>query len=80
MNSFLYNGVELISDSCIPEKLEKHRQERKWARRVMFERFRRFDIQYGDYVLQFNGKFYANPAVFQRIKAAIEAQEQPHVE
>lgn len=61
MTQLLFNGIHIFENWAIPEFKESGRRERKWARRVKFERFRRFDYTYERAVVKFGDKFFAHP-------------------
>lgn len=62
-----FSGMQLIVDPCMPKTKEVHRQERKWAHRVMFERWRRFNVKHGPVVYFFEGKVVCHPSVVEMI-------------
>lgn len=66
------SGLQLIAVPYMEEKKVSHRQERKWARRVMYQRARRFDYTYADRVIRMGNQLCAHPAVIERINRAIE--------
>lgn len=60
MIAFL-SGIRVHESAMIPEFQESHRQERKWANRVKYQRYRRFDIEQGRVVISMNGELYCHP-------------------
>lgn len=71
ISAFL-RGVEVREDKYLPEFKEAHRQERKWARRVRFERYRRFDVRQERVVFFFNGVMFVHPSTLKVLLAACE--------
>lgn len=63
-------GVPVRAEIYLPEFKEGHKRERKWARRVMFERYRRFDVQKDRVVYFFDGTLLCHPNTYELIKAA----------
>lgn len=41
-----FDGIQIYESLCVPEQTETHRQERKWAHRVMWRRNQRFRFTY----------------------------------
>lgn len=41
-----FDGIQFYESECVPEEVEVHRQERKWAHRLMWRRNQRFNIAY----------------------------------
>lgn len=72
MQPRMFQGLQLIAMPEMPEKKIVHRQERKWARRVMYQRARRFDYTYADVVTRVGSQLFAHPAVIERIERAVE--------
>lgn len=72
------NGVEVIGSYALTVTVEAHRQPRKWARRVMYQRWREFDCTYEQRpsreVIQYNGMLVMHPALIEELKAALERQ------
>lgn len=68
-------GLRLVASSLMTKTKEVHRRERKWARRVMFQPSRRFDIEFetvpSDEVISVGGVLYAHPETIDRISNAI---------
>lgn len=60
----VFGGIRVVADPAVPEFKESHRQERKWARRVMFERYRRFDIKYERVMFCYNGQTIVHPNTY----------------
>lgn len=65
------SGIPFRPVSCLPEFQEGHRQERKWARRVMFDRYRRFDVRRDRVVYFHEGVMLCHPNTYELIKAAL---------
>lgn len=69
-------GFELVGSSVMTITKEVHRRERKWARRVMYQRDRRFAFTYAQFpsteIIRMGNKIVAHPATIERIKLAIE--------
>lgn len=70
-NVLLPHDVRLQSDPCIPERQERHRQERKWAHRVMWRRGQRFKIETGPVIIVIAGTWYAHPSTIELLQKSI---------
>jgi len=68
--SAFIRGTPVREDKYIPEFKEAHRKERKWARRVKFERYRRFDVKQERVVLFFEGVMLVHPNTYKILIAA----------
>lgn len=64
-------GIPVRTEIYFPEFKDGHKRERKWARRVMFERYRRFDVQKDRVVYFFDGALLCHPNTYELIKAAL---------
>jgi len=66
-----------------PAQLEivEHKQERKWARRKMWQPFRRFDIirsvKPSRTIMQMGDMLIMHPEMAKEVRAAIDAAEKP---
>ena len=69
----LWYGLQVTTDPLVSEFREVHRQERKWARRVMFERYRRFDIKYQPMILKAGDRVFMHPKTWEKINAQLQA-------
>lgn len=67
MNFQQLSGLQVIVDPCMPQTKEVHRQERKWAHRVMHERSRRFKVKHDPVVYVFDCKVVCHPLVAEMI-------------
>ena len=72
----MLKGMQITPSFALTETKEVHRQERKWAHRVMYRREQRFRITYGqvpsDRVIIAGDRVFAHPAMIGRIKEAID--------
>lgn len=68
--------MQIIADKYIPEFEDKivRKQERKWARRIMYQRWRRFDctVKRERVIICFGGVFYAHPNTIEVIKQQLK--------
>ena len=62
------SGVSVHADPSLPEFKETHRQERKWAHRVMWNRHQRFTVFQRLLVVKTGGKLFAHPNTVERLK------------
>ncbi|MGK8471183.1 hypothetical protein ACRS34_09580 [Stutzerimonas stutzeri] len=67
----MFSGTQVIESVFIPEFKEVHRQERKWAHRVMWNRNQRFKIKSERVVLLVGGVLHAHPNTAKIIYAQI---------
>ncbi|MBD8671573.1 hypothetical protein [Pseudomonas lurida] len=72
-------GVRIYADACIPERQERHRQERKWAHRVMWRRGQRFKIETGPVIIVIAGAWYAHPSTIELLQKNIPAPHEVNV-
>lgn len=69
LTAFL-RGTPVREDKYLPEFKEAHRQERKWARRVKHERYRRFDVRQERVVFFMQGVMFVHPNTYKILIAA----------
>lgn len=62
MNS--YFGYKIFQSVAIPEFKEAHRQERKWARRLTHQRYRRFDVRLERTVIVVGDSVHMHPNTY----------------
>lgn len=60
VSAFL-TGVRIHESGMVPEFAEGKKTERKWAHRVMYQRYRRFNVEKVRVVLSLKGELYAHP-------------------
>lgn len=72
-----YNGMTVHADPHVPELVESHRQERKWAHRVMWQRTRRFDVKTCRMFLRFGDRLIAHPNTVELLNREFDATEAP---
>lgn len=69
LTAFL-RGTPVREDKHTPEFKEAHRQERKWARRIKHEHYRRFDVRMERVVFFFEGTMLVHPNTYKILVAA----------
>ena len=72
------SGMPVFSAPHLVELKEVHRKPRKWARRVMWQREREFDIQHAyvpsRQVIQLNGALHMHPALIKELEQKLREQ------
>lgn len=71
VNPILLNGRAIHADPCIPEFKESHRQERKWAHRVMWRRYQRFTVKQERVVIIMGDMIVTHPNTLELMKKII---------
>lgn len=70
-----FNGMQVVANPSLVRTVEVHRRPRKWARRVMYQRWREFDCIYEQRpsreVIVLGGRLVMHPALVEELKAAI---------
>lgn len=64
--------MRVFEDLCVPEFKEGHRQERKWVHRVMYQRYRRFNVTMVRCVICFKGAYFMHPNTYKLMKDSIK--------
>lgn len=64
--------MKVVESLFVPEFMEGHRQERKWAHRVMWQRGRRFKITMVRGVLIFSGVVHMHPNTYKLFKEQLQ--------
>lgn len=62
------DGIRIYCDPMIPKTRIAHRQERKWVRRLGFEKSRRYDFREVVVMIFIGGSIHVHPDNFQTIK------------
>jgi hypothetical protein len=60
--------MRVVESLFVPEFIEGHRQERKWAHRVMWQRNRRFKITMVRGLLMVGGVAHMHPNTYKILK------------
>lgn len=60
--------MRIVESKFIPEFQEGHRQERKWCHRVMWQRYRRFNITMTRCVVMVGGVAHVHPNTYKIIQ------------
>lgn len=68
----MLNGMQVFESASLPEWRETHRQERKWAARVMHNRNQRFKIKLERAVFIINGSMHVHPNTYEELKSAVD--------
>jgi hypothetical protein len=65
--------MHVVESIMVPEFMEGHRQERKWAHRVMWQRSRRFNItMVRGALIGPNGTVFVHPNTYKIIKEQLQ--------
>lgn len=73
VNPSLLSGRAVHADPCIPEFKESHRQERKWAHRMMWRRYQRFTFKQARVVIIMDNVIIAHPNTVDLMMKSIDA-------
>lgn len=73
----MINGMQVFELAALPEWRETHRQERKWAHRVMHNRDQRFKVKLERAILIINGSMHVHPNTYKELKSAIDRSTNP---
>ena len=68
---WLLKGMPVMESPAIPEFKQVHKEDRKWARRVMWQRERRFNIKMERVVILLDGAMHMHPNTAKVLKEAI---------
>lgn len=67
--------MEVVANPSLVRTVEVHRQPRKWARRVMYQRWREFDCTYEQrpsrQVIVLGDRLFMHPVLVEELKAVI---------
>jgi hypothetical protein len=70
-----YNGMTVLADPHVPELVESHRQERKWAHRVMWQRGQRFKVTTCRMFLRMGSALIAHPNTVEMLNQQLAKRE-----
>lgn len=71
----MYNGIEVKADPFLPEFIDLHKKERKWAHRVMWRRCQRFTITQRRLYIKVGSCLHAHPNTVELLKQQIPSFE-----
>ncbi|MFJ3685561.1 hypothetical protein [Pseudomonas sp. NPDC090208] len=74
-NASIYNGMRVVAELAVPEFIESHRKERKWAHRVMWNRDQRFTITQHRVFMNVGGCLFAHPKTVALLNEQLAARE-----
>lgn len=70
------NGFNICAAPYLTEMKEVHRKPRKWARRVMFQRYREYDIEFSEIpsrqVIKAGNALYMHPAMIDELSKQLD--------
>lgn len=68
-------GIKVYADATIPKTKRSYFQERKWVRRLGFEKWRRFDFVESMVIVFHEGNIFVHPDNFDSVLSVMGRSE-----